>query len=83
MKEVDRRKFMKIAGSSLGIGVLYSAMPLARARGEAGAFFNEMGKKSGEAVSPFTFLQLSDAHVGFDGPPDPLGTRRSSARSRW
>jgi hypothetical protein len=33
MKELDRRKFMKIAGSSLGIGVLYSAMPLARARG--------------------------------------------------
>jgi 3',5'-cyclic AMP phosphodiesterase CpdA len=75
MKEVDRRRFMKIAGSSLGIGVLYSAMPSARAKGEAGAFFGELGKKNGEAVTPFTFLQLSDAHVGFDGPPDPLGTK--------
>jgi 3',5'-cyclic AMP phosphodiesterase CpdA len=23
----------------------------------------------------FSFVQLSDAHVGFNGPPDPLGTR--------
>ena len=33
---VNRRSFMKIAGSSLGIGVLYSAlpMPLAAEAGE-------------------------------------------------
>ena len=29
MKETDRRSFLKIAGSSLGIGVLYSAYPTA------------------------------------------------------
>jgi len=26
------------------------------------------------APARFTFAQLSDTHVGFDGPPDPLGT---------
>jgi len=75
MKSTDRRKFLKIAGSSLGIGVLYSAVPAAAAKGETGAFFDMLGRKSGERVSPFTFVQLSDAHVGFNGPPDPLGTK--------
>ena len=27
-KSVNRRSFMKIAGSSLGIGVLYTALPM-------------------------------------------------------
>ncbi len=72
----DRRSFLKIAGASLGIGVLYSAMPAAAAvRGEAAEMFNFWGKQNGERVSPFTFVQLSDAHVGFNGPPDPLGTK--------
>jgi 3',5'-cyclic AMP phosphodiesterase CpdA len=75
MKDVNRRSFMKIAGTSLGIGVLYSAFPAAAANGEPGDFFSLMGKKSGEKVTPFTFVQLSDAHVGFNGPPDPLGTK--------
>jgi 3',5'-cyclic AMP phosphodiesterase CpdA len=34
-----------------------------------------MGKQNGEKVTPFTFIQLSDAHLGFNGPPDPLGTK--------
>ena len=75
MKATDRRSFLKIAGSSLGIGVLYSAYPAAARAGEAGNFFSEHGKTSGEKLSPFSFLQLSDAHVGFNGPPDPLGTQ--------
>ena len=75
MKDVNRRSFMKIAGTSLGIGVLYSAFPMATARGEAGEMFRLLGKESGEQVTPFTFVQLSDAHVGFNGPPDPLGTK--------
>ncbi len=75
MKDVNRRSFMKIAGTSLGIGVLYSAFPAAKASGEAGELFSLMGQKNGELVTPFTFVQLSDAHVGFDGPPDPLGTK--------
>ena len=30
---------------------------------------------NGEAPAPFSFVQLSDTHVGFNGPPDPLGTK--------
>jgi len=75
MKNTDRRSFLKIAGSSLGIGVLYSAYPAARAGGEVRAMFASLGRDSGEAVTPFSFVQLSDAHVGFNGPPDPLGTK--------
>jgi hypothetical protein len=39
MKQTDRRSFLKIAGSSLGIGVLYSAYPAALSAGEAGGLF--------------------------------------------
>jgi 3',5'-cyclic AMP phosphodiesterase CpdA len=31
--------------------------------------------KTGEAPKPFSFVQLSDTHVGFSGAPMPLGTR--------
>jgi predicted MPP superfamily phosphohydrolase len=65
---------MKIAGSSLGIGVLYSALPVL-ARGESGEVMRRLGKQNGEQMTPFSFVQLSDAHVGFNGPPDPLGTK--------
>lgn len=75
MGSTDRRQFLKITGTSLGIGVLYSAYPAARSSGETGAFFSALGKANGEKVSPFSFIQLSDAHVGFNGPPDPLGTK--------
>lgn len=76
MKEAfNRRSFLKIAGTSFGIGVLYSAMPSAALGGATGEFFEAMGKQTGEKVSPFTFVQLSDSHVGFNGPPDPLGTK--------
>lgn len=72
---LDRRSFLKISGTSLGIGVLYSAFPAATAGSDAGEMFRLMGRKSGERVTPFSFVQLSDAHVGFNGPPDPLGTK--------
>ena len=75
MKGKDRRSFLKIAGTSLGIGVLYSAYPTAMAKGEVGDMFASLGRASGERVAPFSFIQLSDAHVGFNGPPDPLGTK--------
>jgi hypothetical protein len=71
---VNRRSFTKIAASSLGIGVLYSALPLPAA-GEAGEMMRWLGKKNAEQMTPFSFVQLSDAHVGFNGPPDPLGTK--------
>lgn len=69
----DRRSFLKISGAALGIGVLYQVAPLASA--EASEAFRLLGRNSGEAVTPFSFIQLSDAHVGFNGPPDPLGTK--------
>src|ERR1700716_4413099 len=75
MKVPDRRTFLKIAGTSLGIGVLYSAYPAALAKGEVGNFSAPLGRGNGETVTPFSFVQLSDAHVGFNGPPDPLGTK--------
>jgi len=34
-----------------------------------------MAALNGEAPAPFSFIQLSDTHVGFNGPPDPLGTK--------
>jgi len=75
MKQTDRRSFLKIAGSSLGIGVLYSAYPAAMKAGESSDLFSALGRANGEKPTPFSFVQLSDAHVGFNGPPDPLGTK--------
>ena len=74
-KTTDRRSFLKIAGTSLGIGALYHVFPAASASAEARDLFHLLGRKTGEMVTPFTFIQLSDAHVGFNGPPDPLGTQ--------
>lgn len=75
MKEVDRRSFLRIAGMSIGIGALYRVLPAAAMTGPAGEILTSLGKKSGEKVAPFTFVQMSDTHVGFQGPPDPLGTK--------
>ena len=75
MKQTDRRSFLKIAASSVGIGVLHSAYPPALSAGEAGDLFSAIGRAKGEQPAPFSFVQLSDAHVAFSGPPDPLGTK--------
>jgi 3',5'-cyclic AMP phosphodiesterase CpdA len=72
---MDRRSFLKFTSISLGIGTLYSVAPAALTNAEAAAFFRDNGKRSGEAVKPFTFVQLSDTHVGFNGPPDPIGAK--------
>jgi len=72
MKDINRRSFMKLTGTAIGIGVLYQAVPLV---GEAAEMAREIGKSNGEQVKPFSFVQLSDTHVGFNGPPDPLGTK--------
>lgn len=72
-KPMDRRSFLKVAGMSVGMGALYQFGPVL---GSAGAdqisdFFR---KANGEAPTTFRFVQLSDTHVGFNGPPAPLGT---------
>ena len=66
---------MRIAGASLGIGVLYEFAPFLARRAEASAFTDFFKKVNGEAPASFTFAQFSDPHVGFQGPPDPLGTK--------
>jgi calcineurin-like phosphoesterase family protein len=72
---VNRRSFLKITGTTLGIGALYSVAPLLGANGEAGDVARTLWKMNGEHLKPFSFVQLSDTHVGFNGPPDPLGTQ--------
>src|SRR5215469_4271884 len=73
-KKCDRRDFLKIAGAGFSIGALYTAFaPLAH--GAGGEIISQtLAGLNGEAPSPFSFVQLSDTHVGFNGPPDPLGT---------
>jgi hypothetical protein len=54
--EIDRRAFLKLAGIG-GVGVVFaSALPgMARAAGQ----------------DDFYFVQMSDSHWGFEGPPNP------------
>ena len=73
MEPVDRRKFFKFAGLTLGAGALYRFAP--PALGEGGGLMDALGRKNGERPTPFSFVQFSDTHVGFTGEPDPLGTR--------
>jgi hypothetical protein len=72
---MDRRSFLRIAGASVGIGVLYEFAPFLEHRAEADAISGFFKKTNGEAPASFTFAQFSDPHVGFQGPPDPLGTK--------
>src|SRR3954453_14016916 len=65
---MDRRSFLKFSAASLGAGALLQFTPAQAAI----PFFT---RRNGEAPSPFSFVQLSDTHVGFSGPPNPLGTR--------
>src|SRR3954449_11967165 len=65
---MDRRSFLKFSAASLGAGALLQFTPAQAAI----PFFT---RRNGEAPSPFSFVQLSDTHVGFSGPPDPLGTK--------
>ena len=72
---IDRRLFLKIAGTSLGMGSLYQVAPLYGATSDAKETLKQLGKANGEAASPFSIVQISDSHVGFHGPPNPLGTK--------
>ncbi len=74
MKKHTRRDFMKFSGLTLGLGTLYTVAPGLHTSTLGRAFGEHTKNANGEAVKPFTFLQLSDSHVGFNGPPDPLGT---------
>ena len=71
----DRRSFLKIVGASLGYGALYRVAPALAASGPARDFARQLARKNGEGVTPFSFVQMSDTHVGFSGPANPTGTR--------
>jgi 3',5'-cyclic AMP phosphodiesterase CpdA len=72
-KTIDRRKFLRVAGTTLGAGALYAFAP-GLARGEGRALASRLARANGEAPAPFLIAQLSDTHVGFVGPPNPTGT---------
>jgi 3',5'-cyclic AMP phosphodiesterase CpdA len=73
-RSFDRRAFLRIAGISLGAGALYRVGPALAAGGVAGDVRRSLARANGEGITPFTFVQLSDTHVGFSGPPNPTGT---------
>ena len=69
--KLDRRSFLRVAGTSQGIGALCSVLPTL-ARGErTDRLTCTLAQLNGEVPAPFSFMQLSDTHVGFNGPPDP------------
>jgi len=72
---MDRRAFLKITGTGLGAGALYQVGAAAGVDPRRLALVDLLGRQNGERVTPFSFVQLSDTHVGFQGPPDPLGTK--------
>src|ERR1700680_1791104 len=59
---IDRREFLKLAG--LGSVVFASSLGAARAAGT-------MAAAKGGTYDDFYFVQLSDSHWGFEGPPNP------------
>lgn len=77
-QDQDRRSFLKIAGTSLGIGVLYSAYPAALAKGEAGDMFASLGRASGEKVAPFSSSNSAMLTSALTGRPTPLVPAPSS-----
>jgi 3',5'-cyclic AMP phosphodiesterase CpdA len=72
---IDRRTFLRVTGMALGAGALYRIAPAWAADGPAAETARLLAGRNGEAVTPFTFVQLSDTHVGFEGPANPTGTR--------
>jgi hypothetical protein len=71
----DRRRFMRVSGLSLGVGALISVAPAMAGGGAASAVRQWFRRENGEELTPFNLVQLSDAHVGFQGPPNPTGTK--------
>ncbi len=70
----DRRRFLKVVGTSIGAGALFHVAPMLGQSPNGRRLAALLGKSNGEAPTPFSFVQLSDTHVGFSGPPNPTGT---------
>ncbi len=73
-KPLDRRSFLRLSAFSIGAGALLHFNPLA-SRAEAAGLRGLFSRRNGESPDSFLLVQLSDTHVGFQGPPDPLGTK--------
>ncbi len=74
MKDLDRRTFLRIVGTSLGAGAIYRVAPALASPGAGADIAHQLARRNGEAVRPFTFVQLSDTHVGSGPPMNPNGT---------
>src|SRR5512140_1032561 len=75
---VDRRSFLRLGGVAMGLGAVY-AVGGGLLTAEARDLSAYLGESNGERLTPFTFVQMSDTHVGFEGPPNPLGTKAFEA----
>jgi len=80
MGHIDRRGFLRIVGVSLGAGALYRVAPSLALAGEGEDVSRALKGKNGESIRPFSFMQLSDTHVG-SGPPLNLGGTRAFERA--
>jgi 3',5'-cyclic AMP phosphodiesterase CpdA len=74
MAHIDRRSFLRIVGVSLGAGALYRVAPSLALAGEGQDVSSALGRANGEPLRPFSFMQLSDTHVGSGAPMNPGGT---------
>ncbi|HEY7114272.1 MAG TPA: metallophosphoesterase, partial [Thermoanaerobaculia bacterium] len=74
-RNLDRRKFFRIAGTSIGVGALFHVAPMLGRTAEGRRLAALLARKNGESPAPFSFVQLSDTHVGFSGPTNPTGTQ--------
>jgi 3',5'-cyclic AMP phosphodiesterase CpdA len=74
MDRIDRRRFLRIVGTSLGVGALYRVAPALALGGEGAEVAHASQRANGEAIRPFSFVQLSDTHVGSGPPLNPSGT---------
>lgn len=55
--------------------MVYQFAPMLVRHAQAGTVTDFFKQVNGESPQSFTFAQFSDPHVGFQGPPDPLGTK--------
>jgi hypothetical protein len=53
----DRRSFLRVAGTSLSIGALYSVFPALTRSAGAETITRTLAQLNGEAPAPFSFIQ--------------------------
>ena len=80
-RPLDRRTFLRVTTASLAFGALHRVGDALAASGPGGELSGQLAMKNGERIAPFSFVQLSDTHVGFQGPPNPTGGTRAFERA--